>query len=297
MTSNPPTNVNDAKNMTLSLSEPGPAAKEETTVLRRGEKKMRHELRQQAQRVLRILSPFLLLLAWEISARVGLLDARFFPPPSTLIGTFERMIADGSLLSAVADSMRRLVIGFAVGALAGCAVGTGLGLSSWFRALVEPWLIVTFPIPKLAIYPLLVLIIGLGDMPIIALLAIAVFYIVAMNLAAGIFAIRPVFFDVGRDSQASFLQVVRTIALPAALPHLFTGLEISIGIAFIVLIAAEFVGAKSGLGSIIWSSWQLFDVAPMYVAILCVSVLGYVLTTLLRYVAHWVMPWQRTHRK
>jgi NitT/TauT family transport system permease protein len=102
-----------------------------------------------------------------------------------------------------------------------------------------------------------------------------------------------VILDVGRDCDASFLQLVRTIALPAAMPHIFTGLEIAMGIAYIVLVAAEFVGARSGLGSLIWSSWQLFDVAPMYVAIVTISVLGYASVMLLRLAADLMMPWRR----
>ena len=85
-----------------------------------------------------------------------------------------------------------------------------------------------------------------------------------------------------------------TIALPASLPHIFTSLEISLGLAYIILIGAEFVGAKSGLGAIIWSSWQLFDVGPMYVAIVTVSVLGYFSVLLTRWLGDLLMPWRRT---
>lgn len=263
------------------------------TVLQRGQLKQHGEARQRWQRVLRIASPFLLLLLWEALSRFGILDRRFFPPPSEVMGTAHQMLQDGSLAKAVLDSLRRLAIGYTSGAVLGIAVGLWLGLSSWSRALFEPWLIVTYPVPKLAIYPLLVLIVGLGEAPIVILLAIAIFYVVAINLIAGVMAIRPVILDVGRDCNASFLQLVRTIALPAAMPHIFTGLEISMGIAYIVLVAAEFVGAKSGLGSVIWSSWQLFDVAPMYVAIVTISVLGYASVMLLRLAADWTMPWRR----
>ncbi|VCU68715.1 Putative aliphatic sulfonates transport permease protein SsuC [Pigmentiphaga humi] len=277
-------------------NEPTPADAHPARTLKRGEGKARDDATQRMQKLLRLASPFLLLAIWELLARLGILDVRFFPPPSTLVGTAEQMLTDGSLAAAVADSMIRLVIGFCLGAVAGCLVGVCVGLSGWFRSLIEPWLIVTYPIPKLAIYPLLVLIVGLGDAPIVLLLAIAVFYIVSLNLTAGIASIRPVIYDVGRDSQASFMQIVLTIALPASLPHLFVALEIASGIAFIVLIAAEFVGAKTGLGSIIWSSWQLFDVGPMYVAILAISILGYLSTVLLRATGRLLMPWRRTHR-
>ncbi len=263
------------------------------TVVQRGQLKQHGRSRDRWQRVLRIASPFLLLLLWEAMSRLGILDRRFFPPPSEVAGTARQMLQDGSLARAVGDSMRRLAIGYTSGAVLGIVVGLWLGLSSWSRALVEPWLIVTYPVPKLAIYPLLMLIVGLGEPPIVILLAIAIFYVVAINLIAGVLAIRPVILDVGRDCGASFLQLVRTIALPAAMPHIFTGLEISMGIAYIVLVAAEFVGAKSGLGSVIWSSWQLFDVAPMYVAIVTISVLGYASVLLLRLAAGLMMPWRR----
>jgi ABC-type nitrate/sulfonate/bicarbonate transport system permease component len=126
----------------------------------------------------------------------------------------------------------------------------------------------------------------------VILLAIAVFYIVAINASAGVMSIRPVILDVGRDCNASFLQSVRTIALPASLPTIMTGLEVSLGIAYIVLVAVEFVGANRGLGSIIWSSWQLFDVAPMYVAITTVGVIGYLSVLLLRALGNRLMPWR-----
>ena len=263
-----------------------------TTQLRRGQLRQHGESKLLWQKALRLASPFLLLLLWEAMSRFGLLDRRFFPPPSEVIWSARSMVQDGSLAAAVLSSLRRLAIGYVSGALLGVVVGLWLGLSSWSRALFEPWLIVTYPVPKLAVYPLLVLIVGLGEAPIVLLLAIAIFYVVAINLIAGVLAIRPVILDVGRDCGASFLQLVRTVALPASMPHIFTGLEIAMGIAYIVLIAAEFVGAKSGLGSIIWSSWQLFDVAPMYVAIVTISVLGYVSVMLLRLLAGFMMPWR-----
>ena len=263
-----------------------------TTQLRRGQLRQHGESRLLWQKALRLASPFLLLLLWEAMSRFGLLDRRFFPPPSEVIWSARSMVQDGSLAAAVLSSLRRLAIGYVSGALLGVVVGLWLGLSSWSRALFEPWLIVTYPVPKLAVYPLLVLIVGLGEAPIVLLLAIAIFYVVAINLIAGVLSIRPVILDVGRDCGASFLQLVRTVALPASMPHIFTGLELAMGIAYIVLIAAEFVGAKSGLGSVIWSSWQLFDVAPMYVAIVTISVLGYVSVMLLRLTAGVMMPWR-----
>lgn len=264
-------------------------------VIRRGSPDAHHEWTARGQQLLRLVSPFLLLGLWEILARTGVLDRRFFPPPSEVVDSALHLVKDGSLFAAAVESLHRLLLGYGIGAVCGIAVGLWLGLSRWSRALIEPWMMITYPIPKLAVYPLLVLIVGLGDLPIIILLAIAVFYIVAMNSLAGVLAIKPVVLDVARDCRASFLQSFWTIALPASLPHIFTGLEVSLGIAYVMLVAAEFVGAKAGLGSIIWSSWQLFDVAPMYVAIVAVSTLGYLSVLGLRAVGSKIMPWRKDH--
>jgi NitT/TauT family transport system permease protein len=263
-----------------------------TTLVKRGHGAHSQRSTAALQSWLRLLSPFLLLLLWEVLSRSGLLDTRFFPPPTEIAQTAWQMMQSGALWEAVRHSLYRVGAGYALGAVLGAIAGLLLGLSSWLRALMEPWLLVTYPVPKLAIYPLLVLLVGLGDPPIIILLAIAVFYIVAMNAMAGVLSIKPVILDVGRDCNASFWQSVRTIALPAAMPNLMTGLEVSLGIAYIVLIAAEFVGAERGLGSVIWSSWQLFDVAPMYVAITTVSVIGYLSVLGLRALGGWLMPWR-----
>lgn len=263
-------------------------------IMRRGDMRSSHERTARWQRALRIVSPFLLIGAWELCADTGLLDTRFFPAPSAILQSGVQMARDGLLTEAVRDSMLRLIIGYAAGALAGVVLGLWMGLSRWSRALLEPWLQLTYPVPKLAVYPLIVMVVGLGDAPIDVLLAIAVFYIVCINTLAGVLTIKPAILDVSKDYGASFLQRAWTIALPGSLPHIFTGLEISLGIAYIVLVAAEFVGASTGLGNVIFQSWQLFDVSPMYVAIVLISLLGYGSTLGVRYIAGILMPWHRS---
>lgn len=263
-------------------------------VLRRGDGHANTARTATGQAALRIASPFLLIGAWELCARFGLLDVRFFPAPSTIFMSAIDMAGQGVLTEAILASLSRLIIGYVTGSVAGILIGLWIGLSRWSRALIEPWLQLTYPIPKLAIYPLIVMVVGLGDAPINVLLAIAVFYIVTINTLAGVLSIRRSILDVAKDYGARFDQRVLTIALPGAMPHIFTGLEVSLGIAYIVLVAAEFVGAKTGLGTLIWSSWQLFDVAPMYVAIAIISVLGYASTLGVRQISHVIMPWHKT---
>jgi ABC-type nitrate/sulfonate/bicarbonate transport system permease component len=270
------------------------AALPSVALLRRGESASHQQWSLRAQWWLTACSPLLLFFCWEVAASAGVMDRRFFPPPTEIAVSAATMFEQGVLLTSMAVSLRRLAIGFGFGALAGVAVGLWLGLSAWSRALIEPWIQVTYPIPKLALYPLLVLIVGIGEAPILLLLGIAVFYIVCINTIASVLSIRPVYLDVGRDCRANFRQFFATIALPASLPHICTSLELAIGVAYIVLIAAEFVGTRTGLGAIIWSSWQLFDVAQMYVAIVVVGLLGYAAVVLMRLAAGILMPWHTT---
>ena len=274
----------------------GPPVARRGTIVRRGHGATRREWAAAGQRVLRIVSPLFLFAIWEALSRAGVLDRRFFPPPSEILESAIAMAQGGQLADSVGASLRRLAIGYAIGALAGTVVGLWLGLSTWSRALLEPWLLLTYPIPKLAIFPLLVLVVGVGEPPIIILLSVTVFYIVVWNAMAGVVAIKPVIMDVGRDCNATFLQSVVTIALPASAPHILTGLEVALGLAYIVLVAVEFVGAQSGLGHVIWSSWQLFDVAPMYVAIMTISLLGYVSVLALRAIGNVLVPWRASRR-
>ncbi len=249
------------------------------------------------QKILRIFSPVILLLIWEIASRSGFLDIRFFPAPSMIAGSAVSMLADGELLKATGITLSRLFSGYIIGALLGIIIGIWLGLSSWSRSLFEPWIQITYPIPKLAIYPLIILIVGMGELPIVILIAIATFYIVVISAIAGVLFINKTMLDVGKDNNATFLQFFTTIALPASLPHIITSLEVSLGMAYIVIIAVEFLGASSGLGYIIWTSWSLFDVPPMFVSIVTISVLGYFSVIVVRWLGTYLMPWRKAEKR
>lgn len=266
-----------------------------SSLVKRGAGRTGQERSRTYQRWLRVLSPFLLILLWELSTRLGTLDYRFFPAPSMIFGSFLNMLGDGSLFNASLITLRRLFLGFVIGAFLGVVVGLWLGLSSWSRSVFEPWIQLTYPIPKLAIYPLLMIIVGMGEPAIVTLLAIATFYIVVISTISGVISINKTYIDVGKDSGANFIQFFFTIALPASLPVIFTSIEVAMGIAFIVVIAAEFLGSSSGLGYIIWTSWEVFALAPMYVSIVVISLLGFLSVLAVRALGDYLMPW-RNHR-
>jgi ABC-type nitrate/sulfonate/bicarbonate transport system permease component len=245
------------------------------------------------ERVAAILAPIGLLVLWEIAVRTCLLNPQFFPAPTTIAGQFAGMLSSGELVETTWISVRRLLIGFAIGAVPAVVIGIIMGLNRWVRTIAEPIVAATYPIPKTAIFPLLLIIFGLGESSKIAVVAIGVFFPVIVNTAAGVLGIHQIHHDVGRNFRASRLQVFRTIALPGAAPLIIAGMKLGIGMALMLIVVAEMLGGTDGLGFMIWNSWSTFRVETMYVALIVISVLGVVMTYILTEIEHRLTPWNR----
>ena len=135
------------------------------------------------------------------------------------------------------------------------------------RIFFDPLIAALFPIPKVALMPLLLLAFGFGDASKIALVAIGVFFPVIVNTYAGAANIEKIYWDVSRNYGASLWVMFSRIVFFGALPMIFAGLRIAVAVAFIVLVAAEFVSTKVGIGYMIWNSWELLQVDSMFVGI------------------------------
>jgi ABC-type nitrate/sulfonate/bicarbonate transport system permease component len=243
-------------------------------------------------RLINIASPVLLLLLWELLARAGMLDVRFFPAPSSIIDTFAHVVKDGSLWVDTRASLQRLLWGFLLGGIPALLLGVAMGLYRPLRALVEPLVAATYPVPKSAIFPLILLIFGLGEMSKIVMVATGVFYPVLINSATGVLEINKIYLDVGRNFRASRWQVFRTIALPGAIPHIMSGIKLGVGMGLILIAIAEMIGAKSGLGYMIWNAWEILSVETMYVGLIVIAVLGFLFSAVLNEVERLIVPWR-----
>jgi ABC-type nitrate/sulfonate/bicarbonate transport system permease component len=244
------------------------------------------------ERLLSIASPIGLLLAWEAAAQFGWIDVRFFPAPSAIMVALFGMAQTGELLDHVLISLQRIVLGFLLGGIPAIALGILMGISRPVRALFDPLIVATYPIPKSSILPFILLIFGLGEMSKVVMVAIGVFFPIAINATAGVLQIPPIYLDVGRSFKASRWDTFRTIALPGALPFIMTGIKLGAGLALILIAVAEMVGAKSGLGYMIWSAWETFAVAKMYVGLFTIALIGFGISILLREVERLVIRWK-----
>ena len=245
------------------------------------------------ERILGIASPIALLVVWELAARAHLIDTRFFPAPSSVIAVLIEMLRSGELVTNTLVSLRRLALGTLVGGVPALVLGVAMGINRWVRAVVDPLVAATYPIPKSAILPLALLIFGLGEGSKIFMVAIGVFFPVVINATTGVLQINRIYLDVGRNYKANRWNTFWTIALPGALPVIMTGFKLGIGIGLVLIAIAEMIGAKSGLGYMIWTAWETFSVEQMYVGLIMIAIIGFVLTLALNELERFIIPWKR----
>jgi ABC-type nitrate/sulfonate/bicarbonate transport system permease component len=245
-------------------------------------------------RILSIASPIGLLLIWEIAARTGLIDVRFFPAPSSILRLLYDMLLSGELMTHTLASLQRLFWGILLGGVPALVLGITMGLSRTVRAILDPLIAATYPIPKSAILPLVLLIFGLGESSKIFMVAVGVFFPLAINATTGVREINKIYLDVGRNYKADRWNTFWTIALPGALPMIVTGFKLGVGIGLILIAIAEMNGAKTGLGYMIWSAWEIFAVEQMYVGLFMFALIGLALAVALNELERLIIPWKTT---
>ena len=248
--------------------------------------------RRGRDRVLSFASPLALLIVWELAGHFGLIDTRFFPQPSSILSVLADMMRSGELATHTFISLERLAWGTIIGGLPALVLGIAMGLNRVVRAVVDPLIAATYPIPKSAILPLALLIFGLGEGSKIFMVAIGVFFPVVINATTGVLEINRIYLDVGRNYQANRWNTFWTIALPGALPVIMTGFKLGIGIGLVLIAIAEMIGAKSGLGFLIWSAWSTFAVEQMYAGLFMIALIGFLLTLALNELERIIVPWK-----
>jgi len=243
-------------------------------------------------RLLNVISPLALLTLWELCARFDVIDTRFFPAPSSVLSTAVEMLQSGELVTHTAASMQRLAYGTILGGVPALVLGVAMGLNRTIRALFDPLIAATYPVPKSAILPLALLVFGLGEASKVFMVAIGVFFPVVINATTGVLEINKIYLDVGRNYQANRWNTFWTIALPGALPVIMTGFKLGIGIGLVLIAVAEMVAAKSGLGYLIWSAWSTFAVEQMYVGLFVIALIGFLITLVLNELERVIIPWK-----
>ncbi len=263
-----------------------------------------------ANRILGLLSPLLLLALWELASRTGILDARFFPPPTSIVGSFWRLLTHtvqgqpiesfwevftkGILIQDLWSSLTRIFIGFLLGAIPGLLIGLSMGLFRPVRLILRPIVSATYPIPKLALLPLVLIIFGLGETSKYVIIALGTFFMVLINTMAGVMNLDKIYLDVAKNFGASRRDFYTKVAFPGAMPLIFTGLELGMGMALLLIVAAEMNGANAGIGYLVWQSYAIYNLKEMYVAFILIAALGYAFAEGLAALQRKIVPWKLT---
>jgi len=247
----------------MSIAEPAAATQREPRPLAR-----------YARPLLGLVLPVGLALAWEIAVRMGLSDGRLVPPPSRIYQEFAELAQAGELQRHVIATVLRVVVGFGLGTLAGTLLGAIAGYSTIVRRLVDPTLQGLRAVPSIAWIPLFILWLGIFETSKVALIAVGVFFPIYLGVMGAILSVDRKIVEVGRVFRLSGPALVRRILLPAVLPAYVVSLRAGLGLGWMFVIAAEFMGASEGLGYLLIDGQQLGKPSEIVAAILAFAVLG-----------------------
>lgn len=233
-----------------------------------------------------------LLLTWEVAAGQGWVSALFFPAPSRIAHTAVQLGLQGSLLQNTGITLLRIGLGVLIGGGLGALLGLVMGMSRPLRRVVEPFVSAAHPIPKVAIFPLILIMFGVGESSKVAVVALAAFFPMLISTMNGVSQIQSIYFEVAQNYGAGRRQEFTRVVLPGSLPAMLTGLLLALNIALLLCIAVEMISASQGLGAMIWMSWQTLRTEELYVALLVIVVLGISFNVLFHRLLRHLVPWQ-----
>jgi 1,4-dihydroxy-2-naphthoate octaprenyltransferase len=241
---------------------------------------------------LTLAGPLIVLAIWELLSRTATINPLFFPPPTDLWGTTRELIESGRLWDDTRASLARVLAGFVVAAVPGVLLGVLMALWWPLRALLTPIAASIFAVPKIAVLPLVIIVFGIGETSKVAMVAVSVFFLVVLSTMGAVLEVEAAFFDVARNAGASTWQQIRTVALPGALPGIFSGLRLALGFSLLVIVGTEMLAAKDGIGYLIWNSYQTFAIEKMYVGLVLTGLLGWLLNLAMDEIERVVIPWK-----
>jgi NitT/TauT family transport system permease protein len=233
-----------------------------------------------------------LLVLWEIMCNLGYIPPLFLPAPSDILKESISVVKSGELFHHIFTSMVRITLGFLVACIAGLSVGI---ITAFFRtadAMGTPFLAMLYPIPKIAILPLLILWLGIGEASKVAVIALGVFFPFVINVYAGVKHVDTLLVKAAISLGSSRASIVRKVLMPAILPTIFASMKLGIGTALLLVVAAEMVAADAGIGYMILHAADLMKTKTLMVGLICLSCLGLFFNWLFTKLEAICIPWK-----
>jgi NitT/TauT family transport system permease protein len=249
----------------------------------------------------RVAGPLIVLVLWHLASTRGWVDPRFVPSPLTVLRALAEWMFgqpgagpySGTWFLHAGNSAYRVLVGFLLAAAAGISIGCLIG---WFRPvcdLVDPIIQIARPIPITAWVPFAVIFFGIRDGSAFFLIALGAFFPIVVNTAAGVGSTPKLLVRAARMLGIRRYMLLPRVVLPAAMPFIFTGLRLGIGLAWVLVIVAEMMAVKSGLGFAMWDAYYFLRLDIIIAAMLSVGALGFLSDLVIRLVARRALRWSR----
>lgn len=231
---------------------------------------------------------------WEVAPRLGLVDRVFLPPLSTAVGALADLVGNGQLAVHLQASGTRALVGLSIAISAAIPLGAAIGRSPAVARLLNPVLELFRNTAALALLPVFVLVLGIGETSKIALVVYACFFPVLLSTITGVRTVDPLLLKSARSLGLRPLQLFTKVTLPAAVPTIFTGVRMAGAASILVLVAAEMVGARAGLGYLVTAAQQNFAIPDMYAGILTIALVGLAINAVLLLAERRLSRWRPT---
>ena len=242
----------------------------------------------------RVSGPLLLVGLWQLASFTGVLPASVLAAPSTVVSSASALIATGELQAAMVASLTRAMVGLAIGGTVGVTLAVIAGLSRLGEDLVDASMQMLRTVPNVALIPLLIIWFGIGEMPKVALIAIATAFPLYLNVYAGIRNVDEGLVETGRTLGLSRAGMIRHVILPGALPNALVGLRYALGIAWLALVFGEQINATEGIGYLMATAREFFQTDVIVVCLVVYALLGLGVDFIVRSLERVLLSWRPT---
>ena len=229
-------------------------------------------------RVLGWLAVAFVLITWETAVDAARLNPIYLPRPSQILIALTTMFMTGGLLSDLLATLARIFGGFAIALLTGTLLGIWMATSERVSAIADNFIAALYPLPKVTLIPLLIIWLGTGGPFMLAISALCAFFPIVINTVLGIRQCDPGLVLAARDLGATNRQVIRMVLLPSAVPSIFAGVRLGLGVSIILVVAAEMVVGKVGLGARLYLAGQVLETEQVFAVLIVLAILGVAVT-------------------
>jgi sulfonate transport system permease protein len=241
--------------------------------------------------------PAVLIALWQLSSASGLLASSVMPSPLEVVQAAMELWRNGSLLHDIYVSVRRVFVGFAIGASTGLVLGFIVGLSALARSAIDRSLQMVRTIPHLALVPLMILWFGIGEEPRVLLVALGTLFPVYINTMSGIRNVDAKLLELGRSYGLGRFELIYSVVLPGALQPILVGIRYALGVAWLTLVVGETIASRDGIGYLVQNARELLRIDIIVLAIFLYAIAGWLADLLTKLVERRLLRWHPAYAK